>query len=520
MDMNRREFLKDGLATLGFLALPGGLFAVPAGFRPKKKPNLVFGVVSDMHMRTHYDGVRFYEHNGIVMGDEALKAVFRYFRREEADAVVNCGDLTDRGIIRTVELYKAAWDGVFKGTRTVHLYATGNHDVEVMFEDWAKAVTRSKDPEVYNKIRLGRNLDSAMERIWGEPYEDIWHKRVKGYHFFGMGWGLDPEDQTPVYHGRLYSDSEMEGRGCSRFIHNGLWMAELVRREREAGRLDPQKPFFTVYHCSIGRYDRPGARIHSHLRSALGLGPDDYCNGLGFFGHAHRSNADWHFFWDRNAAFPAIECASLAYWKHRSGEGDKPVFAQGFGDGTAEGGGQDMTHALLVKVYDDIMTIRRVWVEVKPKVRLATLGPDIAVPLAGFAPSRHPLLPDRLIGSDAKPEFPKGAKLEVVRSDGALRLRIPRADGNPLARVYGYNVVIEGEDGAKVEKSVYENGYSCGDGCEPDGGVTTLEIPASELPAGKNLALAVSPCSCLASRGRPLAATYSTMSNTLKTRRA
>ena len=539
MEMNRREFVKGGLATLGFLALPGGLFAVPAGFKTKKKPNLVFGVVSDTHMRTHYDGVSFYEHYGTLMGDEALKAVFRYFKGEEADAVVNCGDLTDRGIIRTMELYKAAWDGVFKGTRTVHLYATGNHDVEEMFRDWAMGIARSEDPETYNKIRLGCNLDSVLERIWGEPYEDIWHKTVKGYHFFGMGWGLDPDNQTPVYRGRLYNDSEMEGRGCSRFIHNGLWMAELVRREREAGRLDPQKPFFTVYHCSIGRYDRPGARIHSHLRSALGLGPDDYCNGLGFFGHAHRSNADWHFFWDRNAAFPAIECASLAYWKHRSGEGDKPVFAQGFGDGTAEGGGQDMTHALLVKVYDDMMTIRRVWVEVKPKVRLATLGPDLAVPLAGFAPSRHPLLPDRLRGSDAKPEFPKDAKLEVKlekrvgvgeRNDSTLelqletptvlRIRIPRADGNPLARVYGYNVVIAGEGGAKVKKSVYENGYSYGDGCEPDGGVTTLEIPALELPAGKNLTLAVRPCSCLASRGRPLVATYSTMTNTLKARKA
>ena len=122
-----------------------------------------------------------------------------------------------------------------------------------------------------------------------------------------------------------------------------------------AGRLDPQKPFFTIYHCNISRYDRRGAKIHNHLRSALGLAPDEYCNGFGFFGHGHRSNADWHFFWDRDAAFPAIECASLAYWKERGGEGDKPLFAQGFGDGTAEGGGQKMIHALLIKVYDDMI---------------------------------------------------------------------------------------------------------------------------------------------------------------------
>ena len=520
MIFNRREVLRGGLSALGFLTLPGGLWATPAGWKPKRKPNLVFGVVSDTHMRTHYDGKNFYSRYGTVMGDAALKAVFRYFKGEGADAVVNCGDLTDRGMIRTMELYKKAWDKVFKGTRTVHLYATGNHDVEMMFEDWAKSIARSVDPAVYVKLRLGPNLKAAMERIWGEPYEDVWHKTVNGYHFFGMGWGLNPDDQTPVFHGKLYHDSPMEGKGCSSFVHKGLWMAELVRCEREAGRLDLSKPFFTVYHCSIDRYDRRNAVINTHLRSALGLMPREYCNALGMFGHAHRSNADWRFFWDRNAAFPSIACASLAYWKERGGEGDNPVFAQGFGDGTAVGGGQNMTHALLVNVYDDIMTIRRVWVEVRPKVRLATLGPDLAVPLTGFAPSRHPLLPDRLMGSDAKPEFPKDAKLAVSRNNGALRLKIPCANGNPLARVYGYNVVIAGEGGMKVKKSIYENGYSYGDGCEPDGGVTTLEIPASELPVGKNLTLTVRPCSCLASRGRPLVATYSTMSNTLKTRKA
>lgn len=55
MNLARREFAKGGLASLGFLALPGGLFAAPPGWKPKKKPNLVFGVMSDTHMRCHYD---------------------------------------------------------------------------------------------------------------------------------------------------------------------------------------------------------------------------------------------------------------------------------------------------------------------------------------------------------------------------------------------------------------------------------------------------------------------------------
>ena len=58
MELARREFLKESMATLGFLALPGGLFAVPTGWKPKgKKPNLVLGVMSDSHLRVGYDAV-------------------------------------------------------------------------------------------------------------------------------------------------------------------------------------------------------------------------------------------------------------------------------------------------------------------------------------------------------------------------------------------------------------------------------------------------------------------------------
>ena len=59
MEMTRREFLKESLSALGFLALPGGwLFASPPGWKPKGKPNLVFGVISDTHLRTAVNGNR------------------------------------------------------------------------------------------------------------------------------------------------------------------------------------------------------------------------------------------------------------------------------------------------------------------------------------------------------------------------------------------------------------------------------------------------------------------------------
>ena len=85
-----------------------------------------------------------------------------------------------------------------------------------------------------------------------------------------------------------------------------------------------------------------------------------------------------------------------------------------------------------------------------------------------------------------------------------MRIKIPKTDGNPDSRVYGYNVAVADEDGTKLKKSVYARGYCMGIGHEPEGGVTTLDIPQSELPAGKILSIAVRPCSSLATRGKPI----------------
>lgn len=54
MEISRREFLKGGTAAFGL----GGwrLFAAPAGWKHGGKPNLVFGVVSDTHLKTANKG--------------------------------------------------------------------------------------------------------------------------------------------------------------------------------------------------------------------------------------------------------------------------------------------------------------------------------------------------------------------------------------------------------------------------------------------------------------------------------
>ncbi len=103
-----------------------------------------------------------------------------------------------------------------------------------------------------------------------------------------------------------------------------------------------------------------------------------------------------------------------------------------------------------------------------------------------------------------------------VQDDSAsprLRVRIPLADGNPDSRVYAYEVVVVGDDASKkLLKAVYATGCNMGIGHEPNGGVTTLEIPRSELPPGKALTFTVTPLTSLGTRVKTLLDDYSDVS--------
>ena len=164
-----------------------------------------------------------------------------------------------------------------------------------------------------------------------------------------------------------------------------------------------------------------------------------------------------------------------------------------------------------------------------------SLGPDWIMPLGRYKP--HPLSFGELAKRIGEPQFREGAKLEVsldridksnkvgkaatdtpvnpvnpVQENSAtpqLRVRIPLADGNPDSRVYAYEVVVIGDEGTqKLFKAVYAAGCNMGIGHEPNGGVTTLDIPKSELPPGKTLTFAVRPLTSLGTSGKAIATEF------------
>ena len=103
MNLDRKDFLKYG----AMFVLLGGrrLFAAPSGWVPHTKPNIVFGVLADTHLRISRDG----GYDGRNWPDKYLVSALEYFRAQNVDAVVHCGDMADRGQTREMEFHAEAW---------------------------------------------------------------------------------------------------------------------------------------------------------------------------------------------------------------------------------------------------------------------------------------------------------------------------------------------------------------------------------------------------------------------------
>ena len=474
MGVTRLEFIKGALVSLGFGAFGGRrLFAAPLGWKHGGTPNVVFGVVSDTHLRT---GVKS-ENPGANWPDRYFAAALDYFRLRNVDAVVHCGDMAHRGQTREMEFHAEAWRRVFgRSGGPVKLFVTGNHDVEG--STYGDFVTkRYPDPDERAKHVLATDMAANWERVWGEKYEPVWHREVKGYHFFGRQWGV------------------AEGE-----------LAKSLEAGQEQYRLaEGVRPFFLLSH----------ARPHSALNKNVAR----LRNAVSFFGHWHHSAANWNeiYMWGG----PTIQCPSCEPRGLRGLCGDGYI-AHATLEG-ADGAGL-ARQGYVVRVYDDMLTIER-----REFGEGGSLGADWVMPLGKSAP--HPFSKDELKKVIGEPQFRKGVKLEVsldridkiaktandnpvnpvnpVQENPAspkLCVRIPLADGNPDSRVYAYEVEVTGDEGTpKLCKAIYAAGCNMGIGHEPNGGVTTLDIPKSELPPGKTLTFAVRPLTSLGTAGKPIA---------------
>ena len=147
MNLTRREFVKGSFAyllsaanrasggyrsALGFLTLPGTpMFAAPVGWKAKKKPNLVFGILSDTHLQSGWDGVT--PHGGFPL--TYVTNAMKLFRERNIDAFMHLGDAAHRGKNVEVQYHRDIFEKCFphgkaKDGRTVEkLLVVGNHEL-------------------------------------------------------------------------------------------------------------------------------------------------------------------------------------------------------------------------------------------------------------------------------------------------------------------------------------------------------------------------------------------------------
>ena len=460
MDFNRREFVKCGLASLGFLALPGGLFAAPPGWKPKKKANLVVGVMSDTHLMVGWNGRS--PHKGFPL--TYVRNAFELFKARGVDAVVHCGDAAHRGAVREWEFHKEVFEDVFgkRGTGVPEkIIIVGNHE---LFGKNARIRKIWRAPAAWAENAICADLPRHYERVWGEPFAGVFHKEVKGYHFFGRHWGVGEQQQS-----------------------------DMILRMAEECSLKGTKPFFILSHL----------RNHFKTNHALRAFP----NAIAFFGHFHTSNADWKtIYYDSfGGFFPNIEIGACRMDGGNcfdyTGESSLKVKAEG-DERTYHNNKVKSRQAMVVNVYDDMVVFERHEVGLGGK-----LGPDWVLPLGQYKPS--PFSREKLKKTIGTPEFGKKAKLVVEKGTQAtIKIKIPLADGNPDSRVFAYDVVVVGDDPkTRFFKSAYFEGCNVAPEHAPNNGITEVEIPVTELPAGKKLTVAVRPVSSLGTKGTTIGTT-------------
>ena len=171
-NMRRRDFIAVSGAFAAFVAR-GGQIAT-------ERPRLKVGIVSDTHIQDEASARHF---------EKAL----RYFRDCGVDAVMHVGDISDWGLVSAWRYAAEAWERVFPGNRAqdgrevVKLFTTGNHDFEgIKYWDQKEEMLACGYSE--KDLLVANGIETQWERFFGEKFEPVVHKRVKGYDFITTHW--------------------------------------------------------------------------------------------------------------------------------------------------------------------------------------------------------------------------------------------------------------------------------------------------------------------------------------------
>lgn len=401
------------------------------------------------------------------------------------------GDTSHNGTISELEAFADAWKRTFPGRRAADgrpvelMVVTGNHEIGLWPGRW-KGYSEARLREC--AFEYGDNPARTWERLFGESWELVWRKEIKGVAFFGSQWfTLDPPVETVL--------------------------------NEQASRIDPTRPFFFLQHphpkgtCyadgrrfTTGAYDRG---VSTRVLSA-------FPNAVAISGHSHLTLADERSVWQ--GAFTSIGAGCLheggysfdydnvaAFW-HPSFKAhlSKPL------GGKPEWGGDPAGACFsLYEVHDNHIVVHRRSLRYD-----CPLGPAWVIPVPACAGGAFDFA-RRRAEADVTPTFASGDAVNVEfcpnghESEGVsfagrpcVRVTFPAAQQRSSGRrVFEYVVSAEGNGGRKFTRTVVSPDSALPPECGDLPG-ECLFLP-EELP-GRSVIFSVTPRDCFGCAGNPV----------------
>jgi len=452
--MNRREFLQRStvLAGTAYLGSP----ALAETLATLGEPNLVIGIISDIHLREANTASTFIH-------------TLQYFRDLKVDGVIIAGDMADQGLVSELQVVADAWFQVFpdnkglNGKETAQLFIYGNHDVG-------------------NSSAAGikQQREAVWKQCFKEEFHPIWMKTVGDYHFIGAHW--QNKDNIP-----------------------GL--AEFLEEHDNELRADG-KPFFYIQHphpkdtCNCawawGRDDGTVTKLLSR-----------YPNAVAFSGHSHSPLDDDRDLWQ--GSFTSIGTSSLKYLY------PMPARENTYQDDwSAKPPSQmqkmnpsDGRQGMIMRIYDNAITFEK-----REFVYDAPIGDAWYLPWP--ISLTEPLSFENRAKTAAIPQFPADAKATVTAGAGADRYGTSQKQvtvhfptvlkKNAGVRAFDYEVQVEYDwlDVRHVTATKRVFSPKCYLGEDKEEGKVLCVYGASELPKDFAYRFAIRPCNCYGGKGNPI----------------
>jgi len=509
MHFTRRNFLIGGASAFGAFGAFGGnrFFAASAAgaVAGKGKPNLRFGLLSDIHI----DRVGADEKMSAWGNILTVRHAFEWFKDANVDAVVIAGDMANIGLGEQLVAMAEAWYSVFPddkrpdGARVEKVFVTGNHDWVGHTLYGGVGAKKYPDEAERAKHLLQNDIAGWWDRAFHEPYSPIYSKTVKGYTFIGSHWhGVEAKQDCYDANFNLIED----------------FMA------KNGKKIDPSLPFFYVQHPHP-KDTCYGSWAWGHDNGMTTRTLSAYPNAIALSGHSHYSITDERSIWQ--GAFTSVGAGSLSFTTTPVNERKPNCFENSRANWKADARKlmpvirtDDCRQGMLWSVYDDCIVVNR-----REFRSGLDLGEDWILPLPAAEPKPF------AFAEHAKklraPEFPRDAKpsiaetvaknrggkskdgSEVIPSEDtpALSVTVPPVVPDNRARLFTLEFTAQTADGRSLTKFIVPEGYNHSLKHEKAKAQQVCYFRKDELGEGA-VRFSVTPMNCFGARGRTIEALY------------